>query len=353
MLAISQLNSGWNGPQTRRSRQRAAPKPSDPRKTVKPTPRGKYGLGPRREVLEQTGDGEGPTDNSWLNSSSSTLTAQQEKVCQHPCEVSVVQLVPDDCRGLQLTSFCVLQCLQFYQQIVEGKATKQHPAPKRKLLFQRPQSVKAQVITPALLRKVVPAIVHTRHWPRLQRKILPRFLFVLNESAAVALFRTLVALQPPSSPPSAVVPTSEPGTVSPAYSNAKAGDQQVPATICHTAYAAPSSITGAFRRRHQLSLPSTTAASDPAIIDAAAVARGFKDAWDERRQFSLMLEAVYVVLQDKLEQWQGRRLIKLLGYAAQLQVQLPPPQTFMQVGAHPGKLWCVLRTVVMYLYVRL
>lgn len=68
------LSNGWPGQTTRRSRKPARQKPVDPRKTVKPTPRGKYGLPPKISQTPQLDKGEEVLGlhNSNISSSSST-----------------------------------------------------------------------------------------------------------------------------------------------------------------------------------------------------------------------------------------------------------------------------------------
>jgi hypothetical protein len=58
-----------------RQRKPARPRPDDPRKTVKPTPRGKYGLGPRKERPLQL-DEAGPASRSSSSSSGSEAHVQ-------------------------------------------------------------------------------------------------------------------------------------------------------------------------------------------------------------------------------------------------------------------------------------
>lgn len=239
--------------------------------------------------------------------------------------------------------------MQFYERLAAGVGPGATPPQQQKtLLF--PSNSHATAATPGLKRKVCPAFRTTTDWTRLQRKVLPKFLLVLDDEIGVLLLKSLARLQPQGV--DGATHGSTAGLSAAGETSSEPQDQQLQQrkerqTAKHqlippqrlTAAHIPTSITGALTFRHKAAATAVApaaaavAASGAKIAgDAGTVSRGFVSAADERAQFELMLSAVYAAFQHKLQHWQVRRLVKALGYAAQLQLY---HHGFLQVS-----LWC-------------
>lgn len=176
----------------------------------------------------------------------------------------------------------------------------------------------------------------------MQRKLLPKYLFVLDAVTTVHLLQCLVRLQPPaihcqhsssspadqqqSLPPQEAV-TSQQTVTAPHAAASRQHPQQGP-TLDQLAQL-PTSIYGAITGPQ----PGIWPAAPPTQLqqsaaDAAAVARGFAVAAAARSDFEVMLVAVYSVLAVKLSQWPFAVLAKVVACAGQLQLQ---HQGFLQV----------------------
>jgi hypothetical protein len=188
----------------------------------------------------------------------------------------------------------------------------------------------------------MPTLKNTTSWTRLQRKFLPKYLFVVDDVAAVQLLKCAARLQPP------IIASLQPGgeAVSTIAGVAAQADQDAtpqaepphqhnwqPQQWLSAATGLKTSINGSLQRRYAASASSSSNAAikdSLTALDAAAAARGFQTAVDERAEFELMMSAVYAVMADKLQGWHQSCVMQLLPYSAQLQIR---SEGFMQVRA--------------------
>lgn len=266
--------------------------------------------------------------------------------------------------------------LQFYHKIISGQAPQ--PSSTRQPLFKQPQAAISS--SPALRAKLCPAFDTTQDWTRVQRKLLPKYIFLLDAVTAVHLLKCLVRLQPPAVslaeaplPDSTSIPVGQvhAGTMQAEQGSGVAADM----SLQHTARSAhqqpvqplqnpplklqqpvrcpsltqlaqlPTSIHAAVAGPIPSIWPAAgLTAAQQLAADQAAVARGYANAAAARAEFEVMLAAVYAVLAMKLAQWPFAVLAKVLGCAGQLQVQ---HKAFLQVRKGCGST-CMLTTSVAY-----
>lgn len=244
---------------------------------------------------------------------------------------------------------CAAVATQLYQAVIAGE---RHPSPRRPL-FGGPNATATAgagaAATAALHAKLCPSLNTTSSWTRVQRKLLPKHLFVLDAVLSVHLLQCLVRVQPLrvqiSQAADAVSPTDDDNSSSNS-STSTAGDHpqqqqrqlalvQDAAPSLRTLAQLPTSIYSTIAGPPQLGSSMWPAEGHPTPAQAsaavtAAVAAGFTDAAAARAEFEVMLGAVYTVLGTghKLAQWPASVLVKLLCCAGQLQLQHP---VFLQV----------------------
>jgi hypothetical protein len=251
--------------------------------------------------------------------------------------------------------------LQFYQKVISGQAPQPHST--RQPLFKQPQAAVSS--SPALRAKLCPAFDTTQDWTRVQRKLLPKYLFLLDAVTAVHLLKCLVRLQPPAAslaeaplPDSTSIPvgqvhagtmlaqqgsgvaasTGAQHTASPAHQQQQSvqsspGPQQLQQPVRYPSLTQLAQLPTSIHAAIAGPIPGVWPAAGPtttqqAAADQAAGARGFTNAAVARAEFEVMLAAVYAVLAVKLAQWPFAVLVKVLGCAGQLQVQ---HEMFIQV----------------------
>jgi hypothetical protein len=187
-----------------------------------------------------------------------------------------------------------------------------------------------------------------------QRKILPRYLLVLDAVTAVHMLQCLARLQPPSvhasqqdshfiqeSTDSGLdgegqvllqLPTGHQQLVQPRQQHARGQQpsQHIQGPSLDQLAQLPTSIYAALAGSGPGVWPMPTLSqAQLAAADAAAVAAGFASATAARADFELMLSAVYTVLCAKLAQWPASVLVKLLSCAGQMQLR---HEGFLLVG---------------------
>lgn len=246
--------------------------------------------------------------------------------------------------------------LQLYQDVTQGQRSATQPAT-RQTLFGGTQSAVA-TSTAGLRAKLSPTLATTKDWTRVQRKVLPKYLFVLDAFTAVQLLQCLVRLQPPvvrslqaAAPPtdsssdrralnSSTVSPADSATIRLQHEESQTDQQALPAHHQQQLHARdgpslnqlaqlPTSISGAITGAIPGLWPAPPlTATQLATADAAARGRSYLSAADERRDFDLMLAAVLIVLAPKLSQWPFAVLAKAMCCVGQLQLQ---QENFLEV----------------------
>lgn len=202
----------------------------------------------------------------------------------------------------------------------------------------------------------------------MQRKILPKYLLVLDAVTAVHLLQCLARLQPPS-----VNAAQQDSCISHA-TDSRLDEQAQVLLQPQTGHQQQQQQQQLLQQRQQPSegensppqhiqgpsldqlaqLPTSVysalagctpgvwpvpafSQAQQAAADAAAVAAGFTGAAAARAEFDLMLSAVYTVLCAKLAKWPVSVLVKLLSCAGQLQLQ---HDGLLQVRGHCSRHTC-------------
>ncbi len=172
--------------------------------------------------------------------------------------------------------------MQFYQDVVDGKHEGGAQAATQWRLFSHSSShgsTPPAAATPALQQRIVPKIRHAMHWTKLHSKVLPKYLFVLDEATVSVLFRVLPRLQP-ARRQAAKLSTASKGAAASSLSN------------------------------------NTPAAE----ADAGSRSRGLESYQHERQQFVLMLAAICAVITPKLASFGPTGLTAVASGLGQLQL---------------------------------
>jgi hypothetical protein len=232
------------------------------------------------------------------------------------------------------TWLCLCPCLkQFYLRVLTTDWQQAQKAASRQPLFA--QSQPAAASTDALRAKLCPALDTTQDWTRVQRKLLPKYLFVLDAVTAVHLLQCLARLQPLLGPGahqqvSSTCPADQPQLTN---SLQQQQQQQQQGPSLDQLAQLPTSIYGALAGPTPGAWPAAAPThAQQAAADAAARARGFPSTAAAREAFEVMLAAVYTVLAVKVTGWPVGVLAKLMACAGQLQLQ---HQGFLQVRHQP------------------
>lgn len=215
---------------------------------------------------------------------------------------------------------------QFYQRVLSADWQQAQKPASRQPLFAQTHAAAAS--TAALRAKLCPALDTTQDWTRVQRKLLPKYLFVLDAVTAVHLLQCLARLQP-------LLAThhQQRSSTCPADQPQPANSQQQQGPSLDQLAQLPTSIYAAIAGPHPGAWPAAAPThAQRAAADAVAGARGFPSTAAARDQFDVMLAAVYTVLAVKVTAWPFGVLAKLLACAGQLQLQ---HQGFLQVRQEP------------------
>ena len=90
--------------------------------------------------------------------------------------------------------------MQMYEAIVDG-SWPYLDAPRRQRLFSSGQQLQGTHMSPTLAAKVLPGLRTSRNWTRLARRLLPRYLPVLDANGGLLLLRALRRQLEPPVPP--------------------------------------------------------------------------------------------------------------------------------------------------------
>lgn len=265
--------------------------------------------------------------------------------------------------SLELTFRVALQiATQLYLDVANGLHPTHQPA--RSRLF----SQTSNASTAALRSKLCPSLTTTNDWTRLQRKLLPKYMFVLDAVTAVQLLQCLARLQPPvvqaahyssiwqdtvTSAAAVQVkqhagipalhdghqPVTVEGDEHPAWQQhrLKVARQHINRLQIQPATCPSLDLLASLRTSNYVSLagpvpgcwPAAPANSTQlAAAQAYAITKGFPDVATARQEFDLMLTAVYTVLGPKVARWPFSVQLQLLRSAGHLQLC---HQTFLQV----------------------
>ncbi|KAI8462899.1 MAG: hypothetical protein J3K34DRAFT_462709 [Monoraphidium minutum] len=256
--------------------------PPDPRKTPRVSPRGKYGLGPRgdearpaREPAPPVVRPAPPTPQQFYLAVAQGQLPAGGGGGAAPGAGRRPRLFSADAGG--------------HAAAAAGPGAEAPPPPPRG--------------TPALRRKVCPGFTRARQWTTLRDRPLRRWLFALDGVTAVVAARRLAALQPPPPPAAAA-----------ARPRARGADGVIAAAAA--AAAEKEAATGVVRPEAEgwpgalVAAPAPAAAAQQwAAADAAAAARGFQGALEERAAFELVVAALCAALAPRLCGFGARGLV--------------------------------------------